>query len=462
MKGAARTSLASHGRMGRRLVGPALAVGFVLAATVVRGALGHSLTGLSVFSLFYPAILGSALVGGELSAAIALVLSFGASWMFLRNTPGAAATPVAIAFNLLLFVCTGAFIGAVGSRLRTLLRRRRADFARLAEREARYRTLFEGVSEGFALLEGIWDETGGLADFMVVEANPALLRMFNADTSVIGRRQSEILRKPDAPYIALTERAFRGETVGFELHARRANRWFDIRLSRLSDKQLAQIVVDITERKAAESRQTELFDELNHRVKNNLAAVSAMLSMQARLAANAQVREDLQKAVDRIQTIADVHASLYRASSKDEVDFGSYLQRLCERLSSSLLDSDRVRMEVAADPAMVPLERAVALGLVVNELVTNAAKYAYPPPDRGVIRVRLDNTPDGLVLSVSDEGRGLPRKPVPNGLGMRLVRSLVQQCRGELETLEGPGLTFKLTLRGDALPSPDSAQSQLL
>ena len=462
MKGPARTSLATIGRKAHRLVGPALAVAFVLAAATVRAGLGYNMAGLSVFSLFYPAILGAALVGGELSAAIALVLGFGISWMFLRSDQAPALTPAAAAFNMLMFVSSGAFIGAVGSRLRSLMRRRRADFARLAEREARYRTLFEGVGEGFALLEGIWDETGQLEDFLVVEANPALLRMFNADRSVIGRRQSDFLRKPDPQYIALTERAFRGETMAFELHTRRAHRWFEIRLSRVSEKRLAQIVVDITARKAAESRQTEMFDELNHRVKNNLAAVSAMLTMQARLAANSELREGLQKAVDRIHTIADVHASLYRESSKDEVNFGAYLQRLCERLSSSLLDDDRVRLEVAAVPAMVPLERAVALGLVVNELVTNAAKHAYPAPDRGVIRVKLENTADGLVLSVNDVGRGLPRTPAASGLGMRLVRSLVQQSRGVLEMQEGPGLTFKLTLPGAAEPPPESAQSRLL
>jgi two-component sensor histidine kinase/PAS domain-containing protein len=426
----------------------------------VRILLGRWLTGLSVFSLFYPAILGSALLGGELSASVALVLSFGLTWSLMARFTALA--PAAIGANMALFLFTGAFIGSVGSRLRTLLRRRREDFARLAEREARYRALFEGVSEGFAILEAVWGNDGRLADFVVVDANPALLTMFHADVSILGRRQSELYGSRDQAYIDACERTFRGQPSRLEVPSGLGRRWFDVRLSPVGKDRIVQLAVDITESKAAEHRRVEMFDELNHRVKNNLAAVSAMLAMQARSADQPAVRDNLQKAVDRIETIGDVHASLYQVSSTDAVDFGAYLQRLCERLSATIIESDRVQLEVDTDAVMAPLDEAVALGLIVNELVTNAAKYAYPAPGAGVIHVELHSTAEGLRLSVSDDGVGLPQGGQSRGIGMRLVRSLVQQCKGEMQVRSGPGAAFIIQLPRHAAVPAETPQSRLL
>ena len=444
----------------RGLAGPLSAALFVLAATGVRLWLGRLLPGMTVFSLYYPAILGAALIGGELAAAVALGLGLVCSWLVLRSVRSDLFPTEAILVNLALFVFTGAFVGAVGAQLRRLLRRRAADIERLADREGRYRALFEGVSEGFALMEGLWDDAGRLVDLVAIEANPAIMRMLNVAGPVFGRRQSDIVAPPGPDYLPACERAFRGERVRLEAWGDLTQRWYEIRLSRAGENRLAQIVVDITERKIAETRKSEMFDELNHRVKNNLAAVSAMLSMQARLADDTGVREQLQKAVDRIQTIGDVHASLYQLSSVDQVDFGDYLRRLCERLADTVVDSERVRLAVTADPVMTPLDEAVSLGLIVNELVTNAAKHAYPPPAAGQIRVTLRHTPDELVLNVSDDGRGLPDTLEGRGIGMRLVRSLVQQCRGRLEITGGHGASF--TVRVHERPPAEGAQSRFL
>lgn len=446
--------------LARSLAGPLVAVALVTLATAVRAWLTQHLPGLAVFSLYYPAILASALFGGQFAAAIALGLSTGIGWSLLTMNPGSLG-PASIHVNVLLFAASGAFIGVVGAVLRNLLRRRRADFLRLADREARYRALFDGVAEGFALLEAV-RENGEVVDFIVIEANPAVLKMFGHTQAIIGRRQSAY-REPITPdYFAACKRALAGEAVRLEADARRIRRWFEIRMSRVDERMIAQIIVDITDQKATESHKIEMFNELNHRVKNNLAAVSAMLSMQARAAQSSTVREQLQKAVDRIETIGDVHASLYRASSTGDVDFSGYLQKLCARLSASLLDGERVQLEVAADPVTAPLEEAVALGLIVNELVTNAAKHAYPPPAHGVIRVTLSNSASGLALSVRDDGRGLRQDDTPSGIGMRLVRSLVQQCRGELVVENEGGASFTVRLPQHGAQPTRTAQSQLL
>src|SRR5690606_19140376 len=135
----------------------------------------------------------------------------------------------------------------------------------------RYRTVCEPMSEGFVICEVIRDETGRLVDYWARDANPAFLRRAPRGAEMIGRRFSET--RPNAHprwftacHVALT----RGEPVRFEFWDDQALRWYDVHMTRLSDDEVGQFFVDISERKKAEGYQAELFDELNHRVKNNL------------------------------------------------------------------------------------------------------------------------------------------------------------------------------------------------
>lgn len=347
--------------------------------------------------------------------------------------------------------------GSVGAlRQRFSQRLGRGVAKRSPERELLYRKLFERVSDGFAVVEAIRDPGRRLVDYVVIEANPALLRILQADEPVVGRRASEVLQNAPPAWIEACELALEGEPLSFEYHAPGSRRWFEIHLSRLSEDQLAQFVADITDRKNAEARQAEMFDELNHRVKNNLAMVSAMLTMQARATDTPPVAEQLAKAVDRIHAIADAHASLYRTGRKDTVDFSRYLHDLCERLSNSILDRARLRLDLDLEPAFLPLDKAVALGVIVNELVTNAAKHAYPAPKSGAIAVKLARA-GGVAVSVSDNGPGLPAEQA-RGLGMRLVRSLVQQIGGKLTIAGTQGATFTVRLTDDRAQIQDPAE----
>jgi two-component sensor histidine kinase/PAS domain-containing protein len=442
--GAASLSTRWRQSAGRGLTPHVIALLLVAAATAAGTWLSAWIPHLHPFSLYFPAVLAAALLGGWPPGLTALATSAVLGWRFFI-APAAPAIDMRTSAAILVYLFAATFIVLVGARFRDLLIHSRASNARLAERELRYRALFDAVSEGFALVEAIRDDEGRLVDYLVLEANPAILSMLDVNATVVGRRQSEILPGLPDTWLTACDQALKGRVINFEYYAPRRRRWYEIHLSRVGDRQLSQFIVDITDRKVAEARQSELFDELNHRVKNNLAMVSAMLAMQARTA-EPQVREHLTQAVDRIQTIADVHASLYRSSRKDDVDFAAYLQDLCARLSGALLEGDRVRLEVVADPATLPLDKAVALGVVVNELVTNAAKHAYPAPASGVIAVALRRAPGELTLSVSDTGAGLPEAPCADGLGMRLVRSLVQQIGGAMEARSGPGATFSITL----------------
>lgn len=152
--------------------------------------------------------------------------------------------------------------------------------------------------------------------------------------------------------------------------------------------------------------------------------------------------------MDRVQSIAQVHAALYNGSQRYDVDFGAYLQDLCASLSQSLISDDRVSLQVKTEPAMVSVDTAIPLGMVVNELVTNAVKYAYPAPASGAITVRFGRQGGGLVLAVGDSGQGLPGdiEGRPGSLGMKLINSLVAQVGGDLTVSHHPGATFEIKL----------------
>lgn len=192
-----------------------------------------------------------------------------------------------------------------------------------------------------------------------------------------------------------------------------------------------------------------LLRELNHRVKNNFQMVESLLEMQRRRAIDPGSQQALTDALRRIHSMAQAHSFLYSPGGTDEhIDLASYLGDLCENLSDSLLLSGLVRLDCRLTTYTVSRDRAVAVGLVVNELVTNAAKYAFPDSRSGTILVRLRAIETGCELTVADDGVGLPPETQikTTGLGRKLVESFARQSGGILTAGEGPGTALVLVL----------------
>lgn len=315
-----------------------------------------------------------------------------------------------------------------------------AELAPLAE----YQLLFETMSEGFVLCEPIRDQAGRLVDYRFLKANPAFLRGFRVGSDILGRRFKEL--RPDATpaWFANFEAAVEsGEPRRFQYHDRGRGRWYEVHCTRISPERFAHFYIDITTVKQAEQHQAHLLDELNHRVKNNLSIVASLLRLQGR-EASPEVREHLEAAVSRVHAIADLHAELYRSQGHELVEMDHYLADLASRLSRSLA-AERVQLVVESEPLRMNLDLAVQLGLVINELVTNALKYAYPEPEHGVVVISLSETVDAVRLTVSDAGRGLPpRDQRRRGLGSRVIESFVQQRGGELKITSDKGSRFEI------------------
>ncbi|WP_160936370.1 sensor histidine kinase [Teichococcus coralli] len=198
-----------------------------------------------------------------------------------------------------------------------------------------------------------------------------------------------------------------------------------------------------------------LMREIDHRVKNSLTVTRSLLAMQARITPDPSSRALLEEAAQRVSTIARVHDRLYRSSRIGHVDLADYLQGLCEDLhyASGLADAGRP-LHVAVEVAEYSADDAVAIGLIVTELLTNTAKYGA-----GAVDLQCRRQPDGgLRLSVQDAGGGLPPDFVPaeaTGLGMVLIHGLSQKLSGTLRW-HAPGDDRGLLVTLD-LPPPSPA-----
>ena len=205
------------------------------------------------------------------------------------------------------------------------------------------------------------------------------------------------------------------------------------------------------ERQNAEVKLREALDdqviltrEISHRVKNSLSMVSGMLAMQRRLSDDADVQRALSDAEARVQAIAQVHDRLWRKDEVLNVNAGEFLSDLCLALGGG---SPSHTLKCTTDEITLPTDRAIALGVLANELVTNAFKYAYPQGS-GQIDLSLAAIGDLLRFEVADGGAGLPHGRDPRqqqSLGMRIIDNISRQLGGEPQWRDNaPGVRFVL------------------
>ena len=196
-----------------------------------------------------------------------------------------------------------------------------------------------------------------------------------------------------------------------------------------------------------------LMKEIHHRVKNNLMIISSLLSLQSRYIEDEATREIFKESQSRAKSMALIHERLYRSKDLKSIDFPDYIRSLTRDIFSTYVTSrGRVQLQLDVQDVMVDVNSAVPLGLIINELVTNSLKYAFPDDQEGTIRINFHGEGDEYVLEVSDDGIGIPGDfdiEKSNSLGMLLVNSLTSQIQGELELKRDHGTTFTIKFRED-------------
>lgn len=189
-----------------------------------------------------------------------------------------------------------------------------------------------------------------------------------------------------------------------------------------------------------------LIKEIHHRVKNNLALVASLLNLQTDLVHDTRDAGLLQESRSRVMTMARIHENLYRSSTLNEVDALTFLQSIaCQVVRSG--SSQGIDLVVDGDPILLRTETAVPLGLMLNELVTNSLKHAYPDNRLGFITIQLTHEKESVVMTYRDNGVGLPEGLVPEHaetLGLMLVVSLARQLQGVMTMTSDQGARFEL------------------
>lgn len=303
--------------------------------------------------------------------------------------------------------------------------------------------LFEVIDDGYCLCEMLRGPDGAPLDYRFLETNP----LFETMTGLVGaegRTAREMVPGLEQEWFERYDQVARGTSIRFQSRSEVMGRDFDVFATPVKpDGCFALVFRDVTERLRIEREREEarqkaenLLAELNHRVMNTLAMITSIVRMEARRLDEPAGQRALAGIVTRLAAVTALYRALNRAADVSEVAAERYLPEVVNSVAHSVADATQieVRCDIAAES--LPTARAAPLGLLLNEVMTNALKYAFPAGRRGTIRVvlrRLDA--ERVELSVADDGIGTAATHDPArepGIGTGLIEAFVQQIDGRL------------------------------
>jgi len=345
-------------------------------------------------------------------------------------------------------------------RVSDISKRKAAEFA-LQQSEARYLAMLEDQTELITRFQ---------SDGTLLFVNDAFCRYYGVSRDeVIGYHYQPLIYPEDQPAINHCLAALSPENpVGSVEHRVFVNsmvRWMQWTNHAIYDAQgnlleLQSVGRDIDDRKQAELRvqatlaeKEVLLQEVYHRVKNNLQLIQSMLQMQQRRLRNPEAVQALQDSWNRVMTISLVHEILYQSDNLAQINLREYIPSLVQHIATSYhVTTPAVVVKTEVQSIIVPMKKAICCGLILNELVTNALKYAFTEGNTGqiTVEVSIDRTlPENrITMTVQDNGIGLPPSLDLSGvktLGLTLVQDFVDQLRGAIAVESNQGCLFRIT-----------------
>lgn len=462
--------------------GIALALGLTAAATAARAALEPLMAGVAPFATYYVSTVAAALFGGLESGLLAAALGTLLGWLLFMQAAGSfdLATPGAAA-SLVVVLATKALIVLLGAGLREALRRA----------EAAERALGAKIAEVEALMDlapvGIWFAPGPAVREVTRNRFAAELMRLppGAGAPLAARVASGVELRRDGRRLAPEEmplqRALRGEESRDEEYelvfpdgstTALLSNASPVRDAAGRITGAVSASLDITAQKRTEAALREavaqremLQREADHRIKNSLQLVAGVLRLQRGRVDDPAIARMLDEAAGRVAAVAEAHAALQRSPDLRHADAGAMVCDLCGFVGR--LDPSVKIACVQEGEALLEVDRAIPLGLVVTELLTNAVRHAYPDGKGGTVRVRVVAEDDAVVVEVRDDGVGMPDagEEAADGkragsLGRELVRSMTARLGASLAVRSAPGRGTVVTLRLPRAAPEDAAPPQ--
>jgi PAS domain S-box-containing protein len=349
----------------------------------------------------------------------------------------------------------GAIIGIYGSS-RDITERKKIEKTLQDSRE-RLLGFMDSASESFHLID---------ENFKIIEINkPALDKLIAMEKTIYCRedvRGKSFLEiypffKESHRYTALQDvlkseqRVFFEDTVVTSLGERIC---MNCQIFRVNDG-LGIIATNITDRKQAEEQiktslkeKETLLQEIHHRVKNNMAVVSSLLSLQANSMNDDRLKAALMDSQNRVQSMSAIHEILYQSENLSSIDMDLYLSKLSSSMVQSYTTSSKINLKIEAENILIGVEQASPVGLIVNELITNSNKYAFPDNQEGEIKISLQKKEDQIELDYADNGIGIPQNfdwENAKSMGLNLVKILVEnQLDGSIALNRENGTKFTI------------------
>lgn len=335
----------------------------------------------------------------------------------------------------------------------------------LRESEERYALIANNVADTITIMD---------LDLNVHYASPSIERLRGFTVDEVMTQTIDQILTPESIEIAASvlkdeldrendPAADRGRSRSLELQEYHKNGsviWVGNSFSFLRDEngrphRILIVSRDITERKRAEKALEEalvenrtLLHELRHRVKNSIAMIASMVALEAGRVSSGEAREALDDMRNRILSLSHMYDMIHSTGESTTVRLDSYLQRIVRSLSETLAyDRERIEIRARCENLVIETQRAALFGLIVNELVTNAVKHAFPGGGSGTVSIELAAADCGISLSVADNGVGLGESfdiERSEGLGMKLVRLLARQMKAELSVERSGGTRFSI------------------
>ena len=310
--------------------------------------------------------------------------------------------------------------------------------------ETRFRQLAENIAEVFYVME--------VDEGRISYVSPAYEQIWRQPTKALYEDATAYTRAVHPDDMGQIEKALTRQRAGRNSDIRYRLLFEDGTVTYIHDRafvtfdpdtdarRVVGIAENVTASAQAQLRQDVLMREIEHRVRNSLSIVGGLLSMQERTAPNPETAAALRAAAARVVAIARIHERLYKAKNLEVIEFEAYLTALCEDLATTATH-DGLSFEVQTSPVEIPVEQAVPLGLIANELITNACKYSGTEQPV-TVTVELTAGDEDVTLAVSNTGNTVPATFDPKaraGLGMQVIGALVGQLRGEIAMPEPGG-----------------------